>query len=114
MSGKAVSRDQGTVEVEDGLDAVVLHTALPVGAQEIKAETVFFVIVLSEQANTELGPLRRVDDALEDGVLDPLTVVEAEAGDSAETAASSRRRRGNVIADEHHHGQASYFQKKGG
>ena len=64
------SGDEGAFEVEDGFDAVVLDPASPVRPEKVEAEAVFRIIEFLEQAQPELRPLGRVDDALGDGVLE--------------------------------------------
>jgi hypothetical protein len=102
----AASGDQGTVQIQDVLDAEVLDLPLPVGAEEVEPKAVLGLIIFLKEPLAKEGPLRRVDHALEDRVLDSLAEVQAGLGDTAQAAASSRGGGGDVVADKDHHGES--------
>jgi hypothetical protein len=87
-AGLERSDDKGAFGVKDVLDPEVLDAASPVGSEEVEAEAVFFFVENFQQAEPELGPLGGIDEALEDGVLDALTVIVAGFGDAAQAPAA--------------------------
>src|SRR5436305_3490387 len=76
-------------------------------AEIVEPQAVFLIVTGGQQPQAELGPLGRIDDALEDRVLHPLPVVQADLGHPTQAAPPRRRRRGDVVADENHHPEAS-------
>jgi len=53
----------------------VLNVVLPIRPEEIETQTVSLEIDLAKKTSPELGPLRRVDEAFEDRILDALAVI---------------------------------------
>ena len=50
----------------------VFDAPLPIGSEEIKAKAVALLVDLLFQSMAEIRPLRRVNEALKDGLLNPL------------------------------------------
>ena len=107
-------KNQGVVfEVGDGFGPVVLDPVFPVVSHKIKSEAVDLLFHDAEQSVLKDHPLRGVECAFEDGILDALSVTFAGFGDSAEPPLSAFVLGIHIVADEYHHMRA-YFQKTGG
>src|SRR3954469_10561384 len=91
----------------------MLDTAFPVAAKLIEAEAVFLGTVLLEESVPELGPLRGIDGTLEDGVLHPLAIIEADLRHPTQAPPACLVDRGYVVADQYHHGDVSAAPKDG-
>ena len=81
-SGCALGEER-PLEVEGGIDAVMLGAAFPVAPQKVEAQAVFIGMIHAEELDAQSCPLLGVEEALEDGVLDALAVVLAGLGDVA-------------------------------
>jgi hypothetical protein len=92
----------------------MFHAMPPIRTQEIKPQAVFLWINLINQPLAENCPLRRINDALKNGILNPLPIIQTRLCYPAQTTLSSVLTGGNIIADKHKHTTLSYFQIKGG
>ena len=82
QGSRKASEDQRSLVSPAGFYAMMLDAPVPVVTQKIKTQAVMIRLVGIKQLFPEIDPLRRIDPALEDGVLYALTVVEAYLGDA--------------------------------
>lgn len=81
----------------------MFYAMLPIRAQIVKPQTVFFGINLRNQPVLKLCPLCRIDDTLKHRILDPLSEVLAGAGNPAQTALPARVGCCDIIAHDYEH-----------
>ena len=74
------SNDKRPLNIITLFRSVMLHFVVPVAAEVVKAQAVGFGIDNIQQSCFEGDKLGWVDFALEDGVLNPLAIVEASFG----------------------------------
>lgn len=86
-----------------GFGADVFDPPLPLVAEEVEAKAVLRGCDLGEEVGAEADPLGGVDEALEDGILDALPAIFAQAGNAAQTAAAGFFACADVVADEDEH-----------
>ena len=89
----------------------MLHPPSPVCTQTVEAKAVDSRVDLRDQPGPQSHPLRRLDLAFEDGVLDTLSEIEAGARNPPQTPTPGCGLHVHVVGDEHQHG---YFQMKAG
>ncbi|VTR65478.1 hypothetical protein DESC_340001 [Desulfosarcina cetonica] len=106
------SNDQRSFLIKTFFQAHMLHPVSPIGAKKIKPEAVGFGFDLIDQFLFENGPLGRVDDALENRILDPLAVIFADLGYPAQTPRPFVFDRRHIVTHQNHHG--IYLQTNGG
>jgi len=97
---RALNNQCASFEVWGRLDAVVLNPVFPIAAEKVEAQGVLFGLVEVKEFVAERRPLRWIDEAFEDGVLDALAVVEAGFGDACKASLSGFVDGGHIIADE--------------
>ena len=81
------------------LGTEVLYPCAPVISQIITAQTVLFQVNLFEKLGFERHPHRIVDEDLKDRELNPLSVIDAELGDTPQPLAAGRRLGIHVVGD---------------
>src|SRR6266705_3377486 len=86
---------------------MMLHPMAPVAAEKIEAQAVFLRLVDVQQLQLEARELRRIDLALEHGVLNPLPEAHARFGNLPQALAALARRRRYVVGHENEHGARS-------
>ncbi len=85
------------------LDPMMLYLVSIIRTQEVEPKAILIFFHLVEKATPQNCPLRRIDNALEHGVLNPLSEIEACFRDSPESPSSCWIDRADVIADKHKH-----------
>ncbi len=95
------------MEIRHRFGTMVFDAVLETGAEEIESQAVLFGFVLIEQSEAKSCPLFGVHDALEDGVLHPLTEIEAGLGNTAKPARPGGIFRRDIVADDDEHGGTS-------
>jgi hypothetical protein len=78
----------------------MLDTPVPLGSESIKPQGIVFEIGDFEETRLEFDKLRRVDLALEDGVLHALAIIEADLGNAPEPAFTALGRCRDIVGDE--------------
>lgn len=74
-SRKFFSNDKWSLRVIGRFCTDVLYSSLPILAEEVETQTVFFWVYFVRQLLAQCSPLRRVNQTLKDGVLHSLTGV---------------------------------------
>lgn len=92
--------DEGSLGVVAGFGSYVVDVAFPVGAEEVEAEAVGLGVDDVFEFGAELDDLCGVEQAFEDGVLDPLASIFAGFGDVAEAFFSFGGFGVHVVGDE--------------
>ena len=83
--------------------AMMLNAMLPVSAKMIEANTVGVWIHDLKEFPSEFDKLSWINEALEDGCLNPLAIVEAGFGNPAKSGFSGKTGRRNIVGDENIH-----------
>jgi hypothetical protein len=93
----------------------VLYSSLPTVSQKIESEAVEFRFNFSKESSTKTHPQGSIDPAFENRVLDPLTVILAQLGNTPEAPFSSQRLGAHIIGNhDQHHAATLYLEKKHG
>ena len=85
------------------LDSMMLDLVSIVRSQEVEPQAVLIILHFVQESTPEYRPLSRIDDALENGVLNALSKVEARLRDTPESPPPCRIHSAYVIThkDEH-------------
>ena len=97
------SNEQRPFRIKRRFRPMVFDASLPFRSEKIETQAVMFQVCESQQVRPEGDPLIVGQEALKDGVLHALAVVQASFGDVAEAALAVGRRGGDIVADEDHH-----------
>jgi len=108
-----VSDDQRPLRIIRFFGADMLDPLPPIGAQEIKTETVLLRINLIDQPLTQPRPLGWINRAFKNGKLNPLTEILARLGNPAQPPLPLRLYGGDVITHDNQH-SFTLFPDKGG
>ena len=92
---------------------MMFYLTLPVLAEEVKPQAVFIWIDEPQQSVFEKDPSVVGKLHLEDGILNPLTVIETGLRNLPQSTLTFRCFRGDIVSDEDIH-RESYFQSNGG
>lgn len=82
---------------------MMFHFVLPIVPQKVETETVLGRLDQREETMFELGPVRRVDLALEHGVLNSLPVVQTRFRHTTQPLSPRRRGGRDVIRHKYQH-----------
>ncbi len=110
------SNDKRPFDIITIFCSVMLHFVVPVATEVVKAKAVGFGIDNIQQSCFESDKLCWVHFALEDGVLNPLAIVEASFGRATQAGFSDGRAGRDIVSDEDIHefeiGNAGLARKK--
>lgn len=102
MTGRS-SNDKRPFDIITIFRSVMLHFMMPVTAQMVEAQAVGFGIDNIQQSRFKGDKLCWIHFALEDGVLNPLAIVEASFGRAPQTGFSDGRAGRDIVSDEYIH-----------
>jgi hypothetical protein len=102
-----LSDHEGPFQIEPQVNALVFHPPPPVRVQEVKPQAVLLGVDDSKQTVFEAGELRRVNLALENGVLGPLFEVLPGLGNARQPLSAGGRGGRYVIGHEDEHDKLS-------
>lgn len=98
---------QEILQVQRGVDTVVLDLFSGVVVQRIEPETVLGVLDDREESVSKENPLLGAYQAFEDRLLYSQAVVFAGYGNPTESPPAFRGRRGDIVGDENQHGSSN-------
>jgi len=82
----------------------VFDPSLPVAAKKVEPKAVLVGVGFVDELLSQVRPLRGIDQALEDGVLDPLTEVLTDFRNVSQAASAFFAFGVHVVGDKNHHG----------
>jgi hypothetical protein len=82
---------------------MVFYASLPVAPQIVEPQAIFRSLELCQESQSQSRPLFGIYDTLENGLLYPLSIVEARLCDAPKASTAVRRRRRHVVAHQNHH-----------
>jgi hypothetical protein len=92
----------------------MLDAPAALSAKPVETQTVLLWINLGDQPGAQERPLRRIDLAFKNRILDALTEIQARLGHPAKSFGASSAFGADVIGDQHEHNDISYFQMNAG
>ena len=110
---RASSNYEWAIWIVRGLRPNVLDTWPPIGPEPIEPQTVCVHVDFLGESCAEQCPLRGIDFALEDRILDSLSEVLADPRNSSEPSPPGSIARGNVVGDQHQHIERLPPEKRG-
>jgi len=95
---------------------MVLDAMLPISPEIVKADRILLRVHDCEQLVFEFHQLPGIHLAFEDGILDPLPVVETGFGDFTQSGPAGRGGGGDIVGDEgvHCSRDQDYLERKAG